>query len=136
MEKQPRFYKIGRADDNEIIVDHITVSRSHAEIFVDPHENVFLTDRNSKYGTLVNGAKIYEPVILKSGDVIQVGEDQFVDWEHIIFRKPPRKFQVKNSEKPIPSSSQSKIDFKSYLDVIGIYLAILLMLFILYLQNS
>jgi pSer/pThr/pTyr-binding forkhead associated (FHA) protein len=134
MEKQPRFYKIGRADDNEIIVDHITVSRSHAEIFVDPHENVFLTDRNSKYGTLVNGAKIYEPVILKSGDLIQVGEDQFVDWEHIIFGKPPRKFQVKNSEKQTPT--QSKFDFKSNLDVIGIYLAILLMLFILYLQNS
>jgi len=134
MEKQPRFYKIGRADDNEIIVDHITVSRSHAEIFVDPHENVFLTDRNSKYGTIVNDAKIYEPVILKSGDIIQVGEDQFIDWEHIIFGKSPRKFKSNNSENP--AAPIKKKDLRYYLDVIIIYLAILLMLFILYLQNS
>ena len=134
MEKQPRFYKIGRADDNEIIVDHITVSRNHAEIFVDPHENVFLTDRQSKYGTIVNGAKIYEPVILKSGDTVQVGDEQFVDWEHIIFGKLPRKFKSNNSEKP--SAPLKKKDLRYYLDVIIIYLAILLMLLILYLQNN
>jgi pSer/pThr/pTyr-binding forkhead associated (FHA) protein len=134
MEKQPRFFKIGRAEDNEIVVDHITVSRNHAEIFVDPQGNVFLTDRNSKYGTIVNGSKIYEPVILKSGDTVQVGDEQFVDWEHIIFGKAPRKFQTTNSNtKP---SMQRKFDFRNYLDVIIIYFAIVLMLFILYLQNS
>jgi pSer/pThr/pTyr-binding forkhead associated (FHA) protein len=134
MEKQPRFYKIGRADDNQIVIDHITVSRSHAEIFVDPYENVFLTDRNSKYGTIVNGTKIYDPVILKSGDIVQVGDEQYVDWEHIIFGKPKRKFvkdkKVKNN------SVKPKKDIRYYLDVIFIYLAILFMIFVLYLQNS
>jgi pSer/pThr/pTyr-binding forkhead associated (FHA) protein len=132
MEKQPRFFKIGRADDNEIVIDHITVSRNHAEIFVDPHGNVFLTDRNSKYGTIVNGSKIYEPVILKSGDTIQVGDEQYVDWEHIIFGSSPKKFQ-----KNVPTNDETKKKgWKFYLDVIIIYIAILLMIFILYLQNS
>lgn len=134
MEKQPRFYKIGRADDNQIVIDHITVSRSHAEIFVDPHENVFLTDRNSKYGTIVNGAKIYEPVILKSGDTVQVGDDQYIDWENIIFGKPKRKFTIDKKVENIPV--QSKKDFRYYLDVIIIYLAVLFMILVLYLQNS
>ncbi len=134
MEKQPRFYKIGRADDNQIVIDHITVSRSHAEIFVDPYENVFLTDRDSKYGTIVNGSKIYEPVILKSGDTVQIGDEQFVDWEHIIFGKPKRKFVTAKKEKNTPA--QPKKDIKYYLDVIIIYLAILLMIFVLYLQNN
>jgi pSer/pThr/pTyr-binding forkhead associated (FHA) protein len=134
MEKQPRFYKIGRADDNQIVIDHITVSRNHAEIFVDPHENVFLTDRNSKYGTIVNGAKIYEPVILKSGDTVQVGDDQYIDWENIIFGKAKRKFVIDKKVENIPI--QSKKDFRYYLDVIIIYLAVLLMFLVLYLQNS
>ena len=134
MEKQPRFYKIGRADDNQIIIDHITVSRNHAEIFVDPHGNVFLTDRNSKYGTIVNGSKIYEPVILKSGDVIQVGDEQYVDWEYIIFGKPKRKFVKDVTPKNNPA--QPIKDLRYYLDVIIIYLAILFMIFVLYIQNS
>jgi pSer/pThr/pTyr-binding forkhead associated (FHA) protein len=134
MEKQPKFFKIGRADDNQIVIDHITVSRNHAEIFVDPYENVFLTDRNSKYGTIVNGSKIYEPVILKSGDTVQVGDDQYIDWENIIFGKPKRKFITDKKVENIPV--QSKKDLRYYLDVIIIYFAVLLMILVLYLQNS
>ena len=66
------FY-IGRALDNDIVVQELSVSRAHAKITC--HENkIFIQDRGSKYGTLVNGEKLgSQPIPLAGGDEIRLG---------------------------------------------------------------
>lgn len=68
--------RIGRKKGlNDIVLDNPTVSREHA--LIREESGVFtLYDRGSKAGTYVNGRRLYRPVILYHGDVIQMGEVQ------------------------------------------------------------
>jgi pSer/pThr/pTyr-binding forkhead associated (FHA) protein len=137
---QAKQYKLGRYDECEIVIDHITVSRIHAEFFVDPQLNVFLTDLNSSYGTFVNGKRISEPVLLVPGDTVSVGDEQFFDWENRFLGNPPRKNPfVSNVTKTRESGVKKPIDIKTFLlenkDVIWIYLAIVFMFFVIQWQT-
>jgi len=55
------------------------VSRKHAVLILDGDE-VLLEDRNSGNGTFVNGRELQpnNPIRLRSGDVIEVGDVEFV----------------------------------------------------------
>lgn len=70
--------RIGRAPDNEIIVEDETVSGHHALITIRPHDKnekeseYILEDLNSTNKTFVNNKEI-ERHSLKEGDVIRVG---------------------------------------------------------------
>ena len=48
---------IGRAKDNDIVIEHHTVSRRHAEINKD-ESGYWLSDVGSRNGTFVNGSKV------------------------------------------------------------------------------
>ena len=66
---------IGRGDDNQIILDDNLTSRHHAVVgWAGGMPRV--TDLGSSNGTLVNGIKIEPevPVLLKEGDVINIGD--------------------------------------------------------------
>jgi DNA-binding winged helix-turn-helix (wHTH) protein len=63
---------VGRDLDCTVRVDSHTVSRRHARIVVTPEETT-IEDLGSKNGTLVNGDRITQPVVLKDGDEIHVG---------------------------------------------------------------
>ena len=65
-------YSIGRASENNIILDDITVSRTHAILTVNPNE-VKILDNNSTNGIYINNEIINE-YLLKSGDKIQIGK--------------------------------------------------------------
>jgi pSer/pThr/pTyr-binding forkhead associated (FHA) protein len=119
-----KLYKLGRLPDCEIVLDHITISRVHAEFFVDPESNVFLSDLNSSYGTFVNAKRIAQPVLLVSGDVVSFGDEQFFDWEYQILGKEPIR-------KLTSETNKNKNLIKDNLDIVLIYGLILLMLFIL-----
>ena len=119
-----KLYKLGRLPDCEIVLDHITISRVHAEFFVDPESNVFLSDLNSSYGTFVNAKRIAQPVLLVSGDIVSFGDEQFFDWEYQILGKEPIR-------KLTSASKKNKNLIKDNLDIVLIYGLILLMLFIL-----
>jgi uncharacterized protein YkwD len=69
-----RVVTIGSAADNDIIIDHPTVSRHHA-VIARPGilRRRKLSDLNSTNGTLVNGHRIKRPVRFRSGDNIRVG---------------------------------------------------------------
>jgi VWFA-related protein len=68
---------VGRAPDNQVIVDHPTISRHHGWIKEDQGEfTVF--DVGSANGTFVNGEPIEAPHRLQNGDVICFGEVEFV----------------------------------------------------------
>jgi len=62
---------IGRAEDNDIVVDDRWVSRYHAQLRRDEGRCV-VVDQDSKNGTLVNGQRIAGPVALADGDQVQV----------------------------------------------------------------
>jgi predicted component of type VI protein secretion system len=66
---------IGRDNENDIVLETITVSRWHAILFHDA-AGLLLADLESTNGTLVNGVFVQpdEPVRLADGDMIQFGQ--------------------------------------------------------------
>lgn len=67
-------FNIGRAADNDIVINNTTVSTRHATITY--HDNAFfLVDQRSTNGTFVNGQKITGELKLKHND--RIGFDQF-----------------------------------------------------------
>jgi len=87
--------KIGRLEDNDLIIDDTRVSRYHAELRF--HEGRFqIVDMNSTGGTFVNGVKI-NGQILDKGDVITLagihlvfGQDEFPTTETTSRYKHPK----------------------------------------------
>ncbi len=63
--------KIGRELSNDISLDDITVSRSHAVI--SKNENLVIKDLGSLNGTYINAIAVREQ-ILSDGDEIQIGK--------------------------------------------------------------
>ncbi|MBU0704890.1 MAG: FHA domain-containing protein, partial [Chloroflexi bacterium] len=68
---------VGRASDNQMIVDDPTVSRHHAWIKSEGEE-FLVFDVGSGNGTFVNDERIEEPRRLENGDVVRFGEVTFV----------------------------------------------------------
>jgi len=62
---------IGRAAHNAIVIEHPSVSRSHAQIIRD-HRTFKLKDLNSSNGLWVNGQKLSE-VVLEDGVAVRLG---------------------------------------------------------------
>lgn len=66
---------IGRARNNDIVLQDNSVSKLHAHIAITEERELHLTDAGSRNGTKVNGERIAssDPVILKGDDRIAVG---------------------------------------------------------------
>jgi pSer/pThr/pTyr-binding forkhead associated (FHA) protein len=63
---------IGRHPTNTIHIEEPSVSRLHAYITRE-NDTAILSDRNTKFGTAVNGA-IVKSAQLKDGDTIKIGK--------------------------------------------------------------
>jgi pSer/pThr/pTyr-binding forkhead associated (FHA) protein len=70
---------IGRARDNDIVIENLSVSRNHARIRRQDGKYI-LTDLNSANGTYVNGVKITKTEVVDD-DVITIGKHKihFID---------------------------------------------------------
>ncbi len=68
---QPRV-RIGRYPNNDVVLDHPTVSAYHAEITLRPDGRHELIDRESRNGTRINGSPV-RSAILRDGDQITLG---------------------------------------------------------------
>ena len=68
---------IGREEDNDIWLDDDTASRYHAELVWDQGQ-VYLTDNNSLNGVILNGRRIRGTLIIKSGDLLEIGAHRFL----------------------------------------------------------
>jgi len=64
--------RIGKAEDNDYVVDDAYVSRYHARLGRDENGNLFIEDNNSTNGTFVNGNRIIKKRILLS-DTVMLG---------------------------------------------------------------
>ncbi|MBI4026609.1 MAG: FHA domain-containing protein [Verrucomicrobia bacterium] len=57
----------------DFVVQHPVVSRCHARFEARPNGDVILTDMDSINGTFLNSVKISRPVVLASGDQVNLG---------------------------------------------------------------
>lgn len=76
--------KVGSNNSNDITIDASSISRNHAEFFIDDEDNVFLTDLNSSFGTFVNDIRIKEPVLLNLKDKVTLGDQITINHEKLL----------------------------------------------------
>ena len=67
----PGAIKIGRADDNDIVIPEVLASRHHATL-VPTARGTEIRDNRSINGTFVNGSRV-EAAVLHDGDVVTIG---------------------------------------------------------------
>ena len=68
--------RIGRLDDNDIVLDGEDVSRHHA-VIVDTGTGFIITDLRSTNGVEVQGQRIRTSAALADGDHIRIGRHDF-----------------------------------------------------------
>ncbi len=68
---------IGRARDNQIILDDPTISRNHAWIKLEDQDFVVF-DIGSANGTFVNDEPVKDPRRLEHGDIVRFGDAAFI----------------------------------------------------------
>lgn len=80
---------VGRAADNAVSIPDTSVSRKHVLLRRVP-SGWAASDMGSGNGTLVNGEPIVEETVLRSGDLISIGDTElsFVDEEQGTDRRP------------------------------------------------
>ena len=67
---------IGRAVECDIVITSKRVSREHARLLRDGRR-VMLEDLNSTNGTFLNDEHILEPMELRDGDIVSIGDVKF-----------------------------------------------------------
>ncbi len=68
---------VGRAPDNDVVVDDLVVSRHHAELRRDRQGRYEIVDLRSHNGTFVNGSRV-DRVTVAENDLISIGHHMFV----------------------------------------------------------
>jgi EAL domain-containing protein (putative c-di-GMP-specific phosphodiesterase class I) len=68
--------RIGRRPDNDLCVNHPTVSGYHAELFM-VGDDLLIKDLNSTNGTLLNGSRLQSVAGLNDGDAVHIGQVMF-----------------------------------------------------------
>ncbi|ORW97739.1 ABC transporter ATP-binding protein [Mycobacterium sp. IEC1808] len=72
----PGAVKIGRANDNDIVIPEVLASRHHATLIPTP-QGTEIHDNRSINGTFVNGARV-DSAVLHEGDVVTIGNIDLV----------------------------------------------------------
>ncbi|HEX7862387.1 MAG TPA: FHA domain-containing protein [Verrucomicrobiae bacterium] len=67
---------IGRAPDCDVVIQDVKASRRHCQL-TRKADGFLLEDLGSRNGTLVNGAKIKDPILLKANQTFQIGNTMF-----------------------------------------------------------
>ncbi|AGZ53867.1 ABC transporter ATP-binding protein [Mycobacterium kansasii] len=75
-ELPPGSLRIGRADDNDIVIPEVLASRHHATLVPTPG-GTEIRDNRSINGTFVNGVRV-ESALLHDGDVVTIGNIDLV----------------------------------------------------------
>ncbi|MBV8785881.1 MAG: ATP-binding cassette domain-containing protein, partial [Mycobacterium sp.] len=76
LESTPGAIKIGRANDNDIVIPEVLASRHHATLLTSP-SGTEIHDNRSINGTFVNGVRV-DSAVLHDGDVVTIGNIDLV----------------------------------------------------------
>lgn len=87
--------RIGRTDDNDIAIDHRSLSRTHCKLVREESGEWRVIDMQSSNGLMVNGES-YAQVTLRIGDVLELGHVKF-------------KFVGPNDDVALPSTTSSSV---------------------------
>ncbi|GGS57218.1 FHA domain-containing protein [Streptomyces violaceus] len=71
-----RTVRIGRATDNDLVIDDLVVSRRHAELRALPDGRYEITDLGSHNGTYLNGSPVTSAPV-GQGDIVGIGHSVF-----------------------------------------------------------
>jgi ABC transport system ATP-binding/permease protein len=71
-----RTVRIGRAADNDLVIDDLVVSRHHAELRALPDGTYEIADLGSHNGTFLNGSPV-TAAPLAAGDIVGIGHSAF-----------------------------------------------------------
>ena len=91
--------KVGRGEDNDVVLNDPTISKYHLEIFVDVEGNVFLTDLESKFGTKVNGKLINDSIELNPFDEVTIGDQISFNWKKYVEKDQKNTITVGRSQR-------------------------------------
>ncbi|MFE4258523.1 FHA domain-containing protein [Streptomyces sp. NPDC056883] len=69
--------RIGRAPDNDFVIDDLVVSRHHAELRARPDGRYEIADLGSHNGTYLNGARLGGAAAIGEGDIVGIGHSAF-----------------------------------------------------------
>lgn len=75
-----RVITVGRASDNDVVIQDPKVSRHHAQIVQQDDGCIYLIDLESSNGTFVNGNRVYGRYYLHIGDSVRVNH-HIIDWQ-------------------------------------------------------
>ncbi|MBM4387627.1 MAG: FHA domain-containing protein [Deltaproteobacteria bacterium] len=70
-------FSLGRSPTSSLFVPDVMVSRNHARIY-KTENSFFLEDLRSQNGTFLNGKRIYTAIRLKNGDIVKIGNSEFL----------------------------------------------------------
>ena len=129
-----KLIKIGRTIDNDFVIESdSTISRNHAEVFIDDENRIFITDLNSSNGTFINGLRIYDSQILNENDVVLVGNTK-LNWEQFL-EKQVKKDQIleinhkTGSDRKEKLIDENEISFE-YINLISIITVVIAFVFV------
>ena len=115
--KEHRF-KIGRSRQCDIVLDHDSISRVHAELTILPDGKLFLTDCNSMNGTAIIHGGQARPIhqdFISPTDVVRIGEKEISIKELLEFIKSPFiKFDQDSLSAPSPEQERPPPPKKSW----------------------
>ena len=114
-EKPPGSATIGRANDNDIVIQDVLASRHHAFLLQSPL-GTEIRDAHSVNGTFVNGVRVGSAV-LNEGDVITIGNVDLVFTGGILIRRTEAATRSGGLE---VNGVHFKIDGKELLDNISL----------------
>ena len=77
--------RVGRSEDNDIVLDDDLTSRNHALVYSGDGCDYYINDLGSSNGTTVNQVRVAIPTLLHNGDKIQIGSSE------LIFGQPVRR---------------------------------------------
>ena len=131
---EPLLLKVGRALDNDVVLNIPFISDNHLELFKDVEGNVFMTDLNSSNGTFVNGKRLIGFIMLKPKDEVFLGSGFRLQWEQMLesSKFSNEKKAVKNDipkEEPVKVVSPEK-ENKQLIIIYGLILLIILFWFL------